>query len=66
MTDSESLGRRLWVGICLPGTSLSSGRGIVGGWVKEIGLDSALYGTHSMRRTKPTLIHRRTKNQTEV
>ncbi len=35
---------------------------IVDGWVQEIGLDSAAYGTHSMRRTKPTLIYRRTKN----
>jgi integrase len=30
--------------------------------VKEIGLDSAGYGTHSIRRTKPTLIYRRTRN----
>ncbi len=35
---------------------------IVDGWVDEIGLDNAGYGTHSMRRTKPTLIYRRTKN----
>ena len=35
---------------------------IVDGWVAEIGLDPAAYGTHSMRRTKPTLIYRRTKN----
>jgi integrase len=35
---------------------------IVDGWVSEIGLDPATYGTHSMRRTKPTLIYRRTKN----
>ena len=35
---------------------------IVDGWVKEIGLDPALYGTHSMRRTKATLIYQRTKN----
>lgn len=35
---------------------------IVEGWVQEIGLDPALYGTHSMRRTKATLIYRRTKN----
>ena len=35
---------------------------IVDAWVKEIGLDSAAYGTHSMRRTKPTLIYRRTRN----
>ena len=31
-------------------------------WVREIGLDSSFYGTHSMRRTKATLIYRRTKN----
>ncbi len=31
-------------------------------WVKEIGLDPSAYGTHSMRRTKATLIYRRTKN----
>jgi len=35
---------------------------IVDGWVSEIGLDPAAYGTHSIRRTKPTLIYRRTKN----
>jgi integrase len=35
---------------------------IVGTWVKSIGLDPAAYGTHSMRRTKPTLIYRRTRN----
>ena len=28
----------------------------------SIGLDQAAYGTHSMRRTKPTLIYRRTRN----
>ena len=31
-------------------------------WVVELGLDPADYGTHSMRRTKATLIYRRTKN----
>ena len=35
---------------------------IVQHWVTEIGLDPANYGTHSMRRTKVTLIYRRTKN----
>jgi len=35
---------------------------IVHEWVEEIGLDPTAYGTHSMRRTKPTLIYRRTKN----
>ena len=35
---------------------------IVHNWVAAIGLDPTAYGTHSMRRTKPTLIYRRTKN----
>ena len=35
---------------------------IVHGWVDEIGLDGGLYGTHTMRRTKATLIYRRTRN----
>jgi site-specific recombinase XerD len=30
--------------------------------VKDIGLDPAAYGTHSMRRTKATLIYQKTKN----
>jgi integrase len=32
------------------------------GWVEEIGLDPTAYGTHSMRRTKASLIYKRTKN----
>lgn len=35
---------------------------ILGRWVEDLGLDRADYGTHSMRRTKATLIYRRTKN----
>ncbi len=35
---------------------------IVHQWVSAIGLDSTVYGTHTMRRTKATLIYRRTKN----
>ncbi|MDB5825776.1 MAG: integrase [Herminiimonas sp.] len=35
---------------------------IVGSWVESAGLDPAAYGTHTMRRTKATLIYRRTKN----
>ena len=35
---------------------------ILGGWVRELGSDPADYGTHSMRRTKATLIYRRTRN----
>jgi integrase len=36
------------------------------GWVEMIGLDPAAYGTHTMRRTKATLIYRRTKNRRAV
>ena len=35
---------------------------IVNAWVEEIGLDSTNYGTHTMRRTKVSLIYKRTKN----
>ncbi|MCP5273944.1 MAG: tyrosine-type recombinase/integrase [Burkholderiales bacterium] len=35
---------------------------IVHFWIKQIGLESAAYGTHSMRRTKASLIYKRTKN----
>jgi len=35
---------------------------IVSGWVAAVGLDRHAYGTHSMRRTKASLIYRRTKN----
>ena len=35
---------------------------IVGSWVGSIGLDPAAYGTHTLRRTKATLIYRRTRN----
>lgn len=35
---------------------------IVDGWVESVGLNPDEYGTHTMRRTKATLIYRRTKN----
>jgi site-specific recombinase XerD len=35
---------------------------IVDSWVEQLGLDRAAYGTHTLRRTKATLIYRRTKN----
>jgi integrase len=31
-------------------------------WAGAAGLDPTVYGTHSMRRTKATLIYKRTKN----
>ncbi len=35
---------------------------IVKSWVFDIGLEPSLYGTHTMRRTKASLIYKRTKN----
>jgi integrase len=31
-------------------------------WIGSVGLDPRLFGTHSLRRTKATLIYRRTGN----
>jgi integrase len=35
---------------------------LVSEWIASIGLDPRLFGTHSLRRTKATLIYRRTGN----
>ena len=35
---------------------------LVGKWIAGIGLDAHVFGTHSLRRTKATLIYRRTGN----
>lgn len=35
---------------------------VLHGWVQEVGLDRSGFGTHSMRRTRATLIYKRTKN----
>jgi integrase len=35
---------------------------LVSEWVASIGLNPNFFGTHSLRRTKPTLIYRRTGN----
>ena len=35
---------------------------LLSGWLAGIGLDPHLFGTHSLRRTKATLIYRRTGN----
>jgi integrase len=58
-----------------PGEFLFSGRGdhtrcittrqyarLVSSWVTTIGVDPHFFGTHSLRRTKATLIYRRTGN----
>jgi len=48
----------------LPSTHISTRQyaRLVKNWVKMIGLDPSIYGTHSLRRTKATLIYKRTKN----
>jgi|SRR4051812_651052 integrase len=35
---------------------------LVSEWIGNVGLDPRLFGTHSLRRTKATLIYRRTGN----
>jgi len=35
---------------------------LVSDWISSIDLDASRYGTHSLRRTKATLIYRRTGN----
>lgn len=35
---------------------------LVAAWIASIGLDLTFFGTHSLRRTKATLIYRRTGN----
>lgn len=42
--------------------SYSFYRAIIRSWAVKLGLNADYYGTHSMRRTKATLIYARTKN----
>src|SRR3954469_6155033 len=35
---------------------------LVSDWIGSVGLDPRLFGTHSLRRTKATLMYRRTRN----
>jgi integrase len=35
---------------------------LLSGWIASIGLDPSMFGTHSIRRTKATLIYKRTGN----
>ena len=35
---------------------------LVSNWICSIGLDPTVYGTHSLRRTKASLIYKRTQN----
>jgi integrase len=35
---------------------------LLSGWIGSVGLDPKLFGTHSLRRTKATLVYGRTGN----
>jgi integrase len=71
----EAVDRYLTLASKKPGDCLFPGRRSSGGclttrqyarlvsrWIASIGLDPKLFGTHSLRRTKATLIYRRTGN----
>jgi len=47
-----------------PRRSITTSARLVSEWLAGIGLDSHIFGTHSLRRTKATLIYRRTGNLT--
>jgi integrase len=57
-------GEILFVGRRGPGRYMSTRQyaRLVSEWIASIGLDPNLFGTHSLRRTKATLIYRRTGN----
>ena len=57
-------GEFLFIGRHGPGQCMTTRQyaRLVSGWVRSIGLDPKLFGTHSLRRTKATLIYRRTGN----
>ena len=54
----------LFTGHCGEGRCLTTRQyaRLVSSWIGLIGLDPSLFGTHSIRRTKATLIYRKTKN----
>ncbi len=55
-------GQFLFTSRCGKSTSLTTRQyaRLVDAWVLSVGLDPALFGTHSLRRTKATLIYRQT------
>ena len=57
-------GQNLFTGRRGPGMALTTRQyaRLVWEWVASIGLDPLLFGTHSLRRTKATLIYKRTGN----
>lgn len=62
--DRRSLGQCLFPGRGGPDKHLTTRQyaRLLGDWLEAIGLDASVYGTHSIRRTKATLIYKRTGN----
>lgn len=60
----EKAGEFLFPGRRGPGRSLSTRQyaRLLSKWIANIGLDPRLFGTHSLRRTKATVIYRHTGN----
>jgi len=61
---SKRSGEFLFTGRRGPNTSMTTRQyaRLVSEWIGSVGLDPRLFGTHSLRRTKATLIYRRTCN----
>ena len=61
---NKKLGEFLFAGRRGPQKSITTRQyaRLVSDWIGSVGLDPRLYGTHSLRRTKATLIYRRTGN----
>jgi integrase len=60
----KKAGEYLFGGRCGPNRSLTTRQyaRLLSDWLASVGLDPHLFGTHSLRRTKATLIYRRTGN----
>jgi len=63
-TKSKVAGDYLFTGHCGKNRCLTTRQysRLVSDWIAVIGLDPSLFGTHSIRRTKATLIYRKTGN----
>jgi integrase len=62
--SAKTPGEFMFTGRRGPGRSMTTRQyaRLVFEWIASIGLDPRLFGTHSLRRTKATLIYRRTGN----
>jgi integrase len=63
-SQRKKLGDYLFTGRRGPGRNLTTRQyaRLLSTWISGIGLDPSMFGTHSIRRTKATLIYKRTGN----